>query len=64
MMKIIITGNVLNSKINNFALEKIDFEDDEKILNDCQKKAVLSGVNNRITLIQGAPGTGKTSTII
>ena len=32
-------------------------------MNDVQKKAIESGVNNNITIITGGPGTGKTMII-
>lgn len=38
-------------------------KDDEKSLDDMQKKAVVSAIQNGLSVITGGPGTGKTTTI-
>ncbi len=58
---------LLNSRNTDLAPIKVNFEYIFKMtsveLTEEQKKAVISAVNNRITIITGGPGTGKTTII-
>jgi len=66
-----ITIAELLKKIDNKKVKEIDFEEKieklEKNLNitynDDQKRAIITALNNNITIISGGPGTGKTTII-
>ena len=45
-----------------YSLTQTDIES-RKSLNKSQKEAVITAMNNKISLVQGPPGTGKTTTI-
>jgi exodeoxyribonuclease V alpha subunit len=65
----IIANSLYNLSRSRFGIEpvRVDFKYIFKRtsveLTDEQKKAVISAVNNRITIITGGPGTGKTTII-
>ena len=66
-----ITISELLKKIDNKEIKYYDYEEKIKKLeeklniayNDDQKKAIMSALNNNITIISGGPGTGKTTII-
>ncbi len=53
--------SVKHKKINN-KLDKIEKKNDIKY-NEMQKEAIISALNNNVSIITGGPGTGKTTII-